>query len=119
MVQTMYLATYTLEDGWKGQTTPYQCLLLDPAAQVLNYGQSLFEGMKAQRSADGSIVLFRPQENAARMAQGARGQKMFLRFLNPAGTIRREQDVSPADCNEPQFGGIISRQEVLGSRAAV
>lgn len=49
---------------------PYQCLQIDPAAQVLNYGQSVFEGMKAQRSATGQIVLFRPQENAARMAQG-------------------------------------------------
>jgi hypothetical protein len=27
--------------------------------QVLNYGQSVFEGMKAQRSAKGNIVLFR------------------------------------------------------------
>lgn len=69
--KTMFVATYTHEEGWKGSTTPYQLLQLDPAAQVLNYGQSLFEGMKAQRSADGSIVLFRPQENAARMAQGA------------------------------------------------
>jgi hypothetical protein len=37
---------------------------------VLNYGQSVFEGMKAQRSARGRIVLFRPQENAARMRAG-------------------------------------------------
>ena len=40
-------------------------------AQVLNYGQSIFEGMKAQRSARGRIVLFRPEENAARMRAGA------------------------------------------------
>jgi len=66
----MFVATYTPEEGWNGSTTPYQLLQLDPAAQVLNYGQSLFEGMKAQRSADNKIVLFRPQENAARMAQG-------------------------------------------------
>ena len=39
--------------------------------QVLNYGQSVFEGMKAQRSAKGRIVLFRPDQNAARMAAGA------------------------------------------------
>ncbi len=37
---------------------------------MLNYGQSVFEGMKAQRSARGRIVLFRPQENAARMRAG-------------------------------------------------
>ena len=39
--------------------------------QVFNYGQSVFEGMKAQRSAKDRIVLFRPQQNAARMAEGA------------------------------------------------
>ena len=38
---------------------------------MLNYGQSVFEGMKAQRSAKGRIVLFRPDQNAARMADGA------------------------------------------------
>ena len=42
------------------------CLL-----QVLNYGQSIFEGMKAVRSAKDRIVLFRPEQNAARMAAGA------------------------------------------------
>lgn len=41
------------------------------SAQVLNYGQSVFEGMKAQRSAKGRIVLFRPEENAARLQAGA------------------------------------------------
>ena len=74
LLQTMYVATYTHEDGWQGSTKPYQLLQLDPASQVLNYGQSVFEGMKAQRTADGRVVLFRPQENAARMAQGTRDQ---------------------------------------------
>lgn len=44
---------------------------LDVVVQVLNYGQSVFEGMKAQRSAKNRIVLFRPTENAARMSNGA------------------------------------------------
>ena len=66
----MYRAVYTPELGWQGKTEAYQCLQIEPAAQVLNYGQSVFEGMKAQRTAAGQIVLFRPQENAARMAQG-------------------------------------------------
>jgi branched-chain amino acid aminotransferase len=42
-----------------------------PSAQVLNYGQSVFEGMKAQRSKKGHIVLFRPDCNAERMKDGA------------------------------------------------
>lgn len=70
VLQTMYRATWTPEEGWQGSLEPYQPLQLEPAAQVLNYGQSIFEGLKAQRSAKGRIVLFRPWENAARMAEG-------------------------------------------------
>ena len=40
-------------------------------ATALHYGQSLFEGLKAFACADGSVRLFRPDANAARMANGA------------------------------------------------
>jgi len=40
-------------------------------ATGLHYGQSLFEGLKAFACADGSVRLFRPEMNAARMARGA------------------------------------------------
>ncbi len=52
---------------------PFACTVTSAVAllQVLNYGQSVFEGMKAQRSTQDRIVLFRPQQNAARMAEGA------------------------------------------------
>ncbi len=69
-MQMMYRATYHPSSGWEGRLQPYGPLQLDPSAQVLNYGQSVFEGMKAQRSAKGNIVLFRPDENAARMMAG-------------------------------------------------
>ena len=70
MMQYMYRATYHPGSGWEGGLEPYGPLQLDPSAQVLNYGQSVFEGMKAQRSAKGNIVVFRPDENAARMMAG-------------------------------------------------
>lgn len=50
---------------------PYGNIAMPPAAQVLNYGQALFEGMKALSSSKGRIVMFRPRENAKRMAAGA------------------------------------------------
>lgn len=67
----MYRATFEPGSGWEGGIEPYGTLQLHPSAQVLNYGQSIFEGMKAQRSAKGRIVVFRPDENAARMMAGA------------------------------------------------
>ena len=50
---------------------PYGDLSLSPAAAVLNYGQGIFEGMKAFRTVDGEVVTFRPDQNAARFAEGA------------------------------------------------
>ena len=41
------------------------------AAGVLNYGQGIFEGMKALRTEKGDVVLFRPDENARRFQRGA------------------------------------------------
>lgn len=70
--QFMYRARWSSADqGYQGAVVPYAPLQLDPSAQVLNYGQSVFEGMKAQRSAKDNVVLFRPDRNAARCAAGA------------------------------------------------
>ncbi|XP_057846150.2 branched-chain-amino-acid aminotransferase 5, chloroplastic [Cryptomeria japonica] len=61
------------KDGifFEGDLTPFGTIELSPSAGVLNYGQGLFEGLKAYRRADRRIVLFRPEENALRMINGA------------------------------------------------
>ncbi|SDJ70772.1 branched-chain amino acid aminotransferase [Microbulbifer yueqingensis] len=61
------------QDGcWSGgELVPYAPLALDPAAKVLHYAQSCFEGMKAYRTLGGGVSLFRPERNAARMAHSA------------------------------------------------
>lgn len=43
----------------KGEIQPYGDLKISPRAGVLNYGQGVFEGMKAQRTEEGKIVIFR------------------------------------------------------------
>jgi len=69
---SMYVAHWTPEGGWeKGSLQPYGPLPILPSAQALNYGQAVFEGMKAQHSVQGDIVIFRPDQNAARMKAGA------------------------------------------------
>ena len=47
-------------------------LKVDEAATALHYGQQCFEGLKAYRCKDGSINLFRVDQNAARMARSCR-----------------------------------------------
>ncbi|MFV8783816.1 branched-chain amino acid aminotransferase [Microbulbifer sp. SA54] len=71
MAPVMFRARF--QDGrWSdGELIPYGPLALDPAAKVLHYAQTCFEGMKAYRNGS-RVRLFRPERNAARMAHSAR-----------------------------------------------
>ncbi|RPF70747.1 branched-chain amino acid aminotransferase [Aurantiacibacter spongiae] len=60
-------------EGWHGATLgPREPITLDPAASVLHYAQEIFEGLKAYRLTDGTMALFRPDQNAARLNRSAR-----------------------------------------------
>jgi branched-subunit amino acid aminotransferase/4-amino-4-deoxychorismate lyase len=50
---------------------PYGPLTLSPAISALQYGVSVFEGLKAQRTASGAVALFRARENARRLNNSA------------------------------------------------
>jgi len=70
---TMYRNVIRAGEEWdEGELIPFGNIEISPAAGVLNYGQGIFEGMKAQRADDGNIVLFRSDKNAARFAEGAK-----------------------------------------------
>ena len=63
----MFLMDYTRGEGWHDpRIVPYAPFQLDPACVVFHYAQELFEGLKAYRTADGSVQLFRPDCNAKR-----------------------------------------------------
>jgi branched-chain amino acid aminotransferase len=73
----MVTMRWTPAPGWHdGQVGPRKPFQMDPAAAVLQYAQQVFEGLKAYRGAGNDIVLFRPQENARRMAQSAERMAM-------------------------------------------
>jgi len=68
----MMIAEYTAEQGWQNaRIEPYGPMAMDPAAGVFHYGQAMFEGLKAFRTADGGVSLFRPEHHCARMQRGA------------------------------------------------
>jgi branched-chain amino acid aminotransferase len=46
---------------------PYQAISLDPSSKIFHYGQSVFEGLKAYKDAQGDAFLFRPQDNCKRL----------------------------------------------------
>jgi len=69
----MVSVDYTEGLGWhNARVLPYGPIQLDPSAIVLHYAQEVFEGLKAYRWTDGSIVSFRPDANAARLRSSAR-----------------------------------------------
>ena len=68
----MFLMDYTKGQGWHdARIVPYQPFQMDPACVVLHYAQEIFEGMKAYRSVDNTIQLFRPDCNAKRLQDSA------------------------------------------------
>ncbi len=73
-VLTSDMATVRYRDGRWGEFTvgPVAPVELSPAAHVLHYASSCFEGFKAFRRADGSVHLFRMDRHIQRMQQSAR-----------------------------------------------
>ncbi|MEL7656650.1 MAG: branched-chain amino acid aminotransferase [Bacillota bacterium] len=63
----MFIMNYTEGKGWHdGKIVPYAPITLEPAAAVLHYAQEMFEGLKAYKTKEGKILLFRPDMNAKR-----------------------------------------------------
>ena len=64
----MFLLNYDKGQGWHDpRVVPYAPFTLDPSAMVFHYAQEVFEGLKAYRTADGAVQLFRPIDNARRL----------------------------------------------------
>lgn len=67
----MFVAEYR-DGSWnKGLIQSYGPIPLFPSISGLHYGISVFEGLKAYRSAEGRPLLFRPSENALRLQRSA------------------------------------------------
>lgn len=69
----MFTMDWTVNKGWhNAKIEPYAPICLDPATLVLHYAQETFEGLKAYKSKDGNVLLFRPEMNARRFANSNR-----------------------------------------------
>ena len=63
----MFIMNYDKGQGWHdARIVPYAPLSLDPSAMVFHYGQEMFEGLKAYKTEDEKVLLFRPDKNAER-----------------------------------------------------
>ena len=80
----------------EGTLTSDPNVVLNECAGIFHYCQECFEGLKAYTTEDGSIVTFRPDQNAERMMNSARGLEMppfpKERFLDAVDQVVRANE---------------------------
>ncbi len=83
----MFLMDYSPAEGWHDpRIVPYGPLAIDPSAAVLNYAMEVFEGLKAYRTAENKIQLFRPDCNIERINNSA--ERLSLPQLDPDDALQ-------------------------------
>ena len=123
----MFLMDYTAGKGWHDpRIVPYGPITMDPCCACLHYAQEVFEGLKAYRTADGQVQLFRPQENFKRLNTSC--DRLVIPHLDEGfclealkKLIEIEKDWVPSVPGASLYirPFIIARQEVLGVHPSV
>jgi branched-chain amino acid aminotransferase len=92
----MFMMNYTEGEGWHdARIVPFQNLSLSPATAVFHYAQEMFEGLKAYKTADGKIQLFRPQKNIERLNNTNR--RMCIPEIDPDDVLQAIKAVVKTD----------------------
>ena len=94
----MVTIKYAEGKGWyDARVGAREPISLHPATAVLHYAQEIFEGLKAYRTDDGRVTMFRPDANArrfnvsaARMAMPALPEQTFLDSLHKLIEVDRD-----------------------------
>jgi branched-chain amino acid aminotransferase len=104
---------------------PFEPLQLSPAAMVLHYSQTIFEGLKCYRHPDGRLALFRPRDNFLRFNGSA--QRMAIPSIDPDFLLKALKEFLKIDGDwTPSYPGaslyirptIIATEPHLGVRPA-
>ena len=126
-----YFADHMLEadwenGGWKNvRIRPYQQLNFLPAFSVLHYAQTIFEGLKAHKSENGDINIFRPDENfkrfngsAIRLGMPPITEEIFLDGMKQL--IELDKDWVPGGYDESLYirPFMFATEETLGVKAS-
>jgi len=113
----MFVSDYKDGEWDEGKLVPFGTLEISPAACALNYGQTIFEGMKALRAKNGDITLFRPSENAKRLNKSAERLLMpkyaLTKFIDAVKAVVKanEEFIPPYDSG----GALYIRPLLIGN----
>ena len=72
----MLVADYVDGKWGEPEVVPYGPICVDPSISAIHYGQSIFEGIKAYKNADGEAYIFRPHDNFKRFNISAERMQM-------------------------------------------
>lgn len=99
-----------------GRLEAVEDFALHPAAAVLSYGVACFEGLKVFRHADGSLWMFRPDENGKRLQRS--GEALGLPVPSVEQFVAACRDVArsaAADVPEYRRGSLYLRPILFGT----
>ncbi len=98
-----YIARYKDGKWQEGELSTDNMLPVSEASTAINYGQQCFEGLKAYRSEEGKINLFRPELNAKRLKESC--ERLLMPAIPEEMFINAVKSVVKANQNEvPEYG---------------
>jgi len=116
----MFVAEYENGTWTSAEIVPYADVPMSYAISALHYGQAIFEGMKAFKSADGKVAIFRPFDNfrrlnksALRMAMPEVPEELFMGALN--GLLKLDNGWVPTD----EYGSLYIRPFIIATDEAI
>jgi len=115
---------YNPKQGWHNPVIkPLEDLSIHPATMFIHYGQAVFEGLKAYKTENGDVAIFRPDEHFKRLNRSSKricipevDEEFMLHALKELVTI--EKDWIPTKRGESLYirPFIFGTDEVLGVR---
>jgi len=122
----MFISQFRNGEWDNNHILPYGNISVSPATPAIHYGQSIFEGMKAYRSAEGEILLFRPLDNfkrlnisAERMCMPPLSEEVFMEGLREL--VNLDSDWVPSKEGTSLYirPYVFSADEYIGIRPSV
>jgi branched-chain amino acid aminotransferase len=118
---------YNPNEGWHNPVIkPLEDLSIHPATMFVHYGQAVFEGLKAYKTENGDVVIFRPDEHFKRLNRSSKricipevDVDFMLHALSELVSI--EQNWIPTKKGESLYirPFIFGTDEVLGVRPSI
>ena len=106
----MFVMDWDIGQGWHdARIVPFGPIQMDPASMVLHYAQETFEGLKAYRTKDDRILLFRPEMNARRFANSNKrlcmpevSEEDFVEAVTRLVDYEKLRFTSVRSCSQPK-----------------